>query len=253
MKINVDTFSAPKAGNSLEEYEDAAWPAGSVSTTTDKFRSAAADGATASSYSGLWARMLVQAYRMGDFDMYPLPGSLSGLQQQWRDATGNKPLPWYAEERWAAGAFAALVGLTLLDGREGTSGTWNGLAVGDTCLFQIRAEELITAFPLTSSEQFDSSPLLISTNASSNQQLPNAVKAIVGEWHCGDTFYLMSDALACWFLRRWELKADPLELLRQVGNADEFTAFVGRERNDSHEGRPWLKNDDVTWVRCSLV
>src|SRR6266513_307758 len=67
-----------------------------------------------------------------------------------------KPLPWYAEEKMRSGAFSSLAGLTLHgpaaeETGDGAGGAWESFAVGDSCLFQVRADELIVAFPLGSS------------------------------------------------------------------------------------------------------
>ena len=254
MRITAEAFAVGKAGNAADEYEDAAWPPRAVSTTAARFRAAVADGATETSFSGLWARLLVQAYRLGYFDRHPLPTGLTGLQQRWRTATGGKPLPWYAEQKRDAGAFAALIGLTLADGTDGDhDGSWTATAVGDACLFQIRDDRLIAAFPMTESEQFNSRPLLISTAPASNAPLLGGVSTTSGHWRVGDAFYLMSDALACWFLRRWELRADPLEFLRQIADPGGFAEFVALQRDDPCAGLPAMKNDDVTWVRCRLA
>jgi hypothetical protein len=77
--------------------------------------------------------------------------------------------------------------------------------------------------------------------------------AINGEWKDGDVFYLMTDALACWFLKRWELGSSPLLLLNEVQNQTDFERLVEDQRVDATEdGARKLKNDDVTLERCSI-
>lgn len=253
MRIIANTFWQAKAGNSDDEYEDAAWPSRAISGRFTTFRTAVADGATEASFSGLWARLLVKAYKCGYFDKYPLPEGLVIFQQIWKRSICNKPLPWYAEQKLAYGAFAYLIGLTLHNGKF-ESGNWNGIAVGDSCLFQVRDEFLLVSFPLFKSEQFNSSPILLSSIPESNKKLAHSIAVTSGSWQAGDTFYLMSDALACWFLRQLELpEANPLEFLQFINTNDEFARFVQLQRNDIHNGLPMLKNDDVTLVRCSVV
>ena len=59
--------------------------------------------------------------------------------QVWGRAVAGKPLPWYAEEKARAGAYAALVGLEL----RRDCGTWSALGCGDSCFFQLRSEAVI--------------------------------------------------------------------------------------------------------------
>jgi hypothetical protein len=107
----------------------------------------------------------------------------------------QKALPWYAAEKAASGSFAAFVGIEVTE-----DGDWKALAVGDCCLFQERGHELIAAFPLTAPECFNSRPALIPS-------LPHAIDAAAGELKTrggqlenGDRIWLMSDAIACWYL-----------------------------------------------------
>jgi hypothetical protein len=63
----------------------------------------------------------------------------------------------------------------------------------------------------------------------------------------------MTDALACWFLRRWERRSDPLELLAHIHSNEEFAKLVGCERREAlSDGTPLLRNDDVTLIRCLI-
>jgi hypothetical protein len=65
-----------------------------------------------------------------------------------------------------------------------------------------------------------------------------------GEWLAGDDFWLMTDALAEWFLRRHELQADPAAAIRgflERPNAAAFTHWVNLLRDTEQ-----LRNDDVT-------
>jgi hypothetical protein len=59
MQVSAYPYSVAKAGNLSEEYEDAYWPLDVVEGTGELFRFAVADGATESSYSKIWARLLV--------------------------------------------------------------------------------------------------------------------------------------------------------------------------------------------------
>jgi hypothetical protein len=65
MHVVTEAFWLPKAGNTLEEYEDAFWPRKSMDRSLSMFRCAVADGATETSFSRVWAQTLVRAYCRG--------------------------------------------------------------------------------------------------------------------------------------------------------------------------------------------
>src|SRR4051794_1946930 len=126
MLVTCTTLWLPKDGNAQEEYEDAAYPLSFSGTDREQeFRCAVADGATETSFSGLWANLLVRGY----VDEEPLEES----RKKWQEAIPTANQPWYVEEKAQAGAYSALVGLSVQ-----ANGTWSSAAVGDSCLIQIR-------------------------------------------------------------------------------------------------------------------
>jgi hypothetical protein len=255
MHAVIRAFRLPKAGNSPSDFEDAFWPRKPLDSNSLPIRLAIADGATEASFSALWARLLVREYGLGHLSPRSLSESVAGIQSRWRRLVGREPLPWYAEEKLRDGAFSSLLGLTI--GREfrgdESEGPWEAFAIGDSCLFQVRDGELIARFPLDQAELFDNRPVLVSTVASRNGRLDEALRVADGQWVNGDVFYLMTDALACWFLRRWELRSNPLFFLNEVQTQADFERLVDEQRADStDDGARMLKNDDVTLVRCCL-
>ena len=256
MHVTIRVFDTPKAGNSPSDYEDAYWPRKPFDGTMTPVRLAVGDGATETSFSALWAKMLVVEYGLGHLTAESFFERLPLLQGRWRHIVGKKPLPWYAEEKLRAGAFSSLVGLTIEDDpvAQGSSGTWEALAVGDSCCFQTRGEKLIAAFPLARAEQFDSRPLLISSVRAGNRGLEGALRKEAGRWKSGDVFYLMTDALACWFLRCGEiLGGDPLDHMSKLRKGPDFKRLIMERRSDpTDHGQPKLRNDDVTLVRCCI-
>ena len=259
MRARARAFWAPKAGHSAEEYEDAFWwdyPPGADGR--DTFRCAVADGATETSFSGLWADLLARGFCKGRLDPDALAAGLPGLQRVWRRLVGAKPLPWYAEEKVRSGAFAAVAGLTVLpardggpegDGADSPGGRWRALALGDSCLFQVR-DEGVVAFPVAHSAEFGNRPALLSSNPAANAGLADRLPGACGDWLPGDRFYLMTDALACWFLRATEADERPWEALRDLaatGGSAGFAGWVGELRAGGA-----LRNDDVTLVMVEL-
>lgn len=213
-------------------------------------RCAVADGATEASFSGLWAGMLVQAFGRGRIRSSRLVDALAPFQAAWWNAVNRKPLPWYAEEKLRRGAFSSLLGLTLIEGRDREAVNWSAIAVGDSCLFMVRADELLSAFPIRSSDSFDRSPYLISSAPVHNRTLERAVFHERGRCRSGDTFYLLTDALACWFLARHEEGSVPWTTLDHVGEGgcqEDFAAWVTGERRENR-----IRNDDVTMLRIRL-
>jgi hypothetical protein len=255
MHVFAEALKMPKAGNTDSEYEDAYWPEGPVDGASCS-RFAVADGATETSFSGIWARQLVEAYGAGAFENPPDSGWLSELQQKWWSIVRDKPLPWYAEEKVGSGTFAALVGLTLdRESADSEHGTWHAEAIGDCCLFQIRGSKILAKFPLQTSESFTNSPVLLSVNPGKHSAIDSLVSTR-GEWQCGDYFYLMTDAVAAWFFRAIERREVPWETIRDLGN-EPISARSGmksfREWVDTSRKQGLMRNDDVTLYRIDLV
>jgi len=247
----AQAFWLPKSGNSEEEYEDAFWPRNlHLYKQRSDFRVGVADGATESSFSALWAKLLVRSYVDGQLLPQGFELSLKKLQHRWSSAISRRPLPWYAEDKVRAGAAAAFIGLHLQDENSSDEGGhWESIALGDCCLVQLRAEEIIERFPLAQASAFSNNPFLLSSNASACEGWPKHLKTKEGRWVPEDSFYLMSDAVAAWFMHEDESGRTPWQLLRDLGTSDGpvFTDFV-EELRRTHE----MRNDDVTIVRVYI-
>jgi hypothetical protein len=132
--------------------------------------------------------------------------------------------------------------------------------VGDSCLFHTRKGQLLKCFPLERSEEFNNTPTLISSINSNNEGLQESQREASGDWEVGDTFYLMTDALACWFLQVCEMLGkddvhrDFLDGLGTVGDQPAFEELVKLERAaPTSKGLPALRNDDQTLMRCTIT
>src|SRR5262249_29093281 len=146
------------------------------------------------------ARLLVEEYVRHPAETNLAWGNwLPLLQQRWHAEVTGRPLPWYAEAKLAQGAFATFLGLRIEQCTEGNR--WHAVAVGDSCLFHLRQDCLCQAFPVACSEHFGSWPWLIgSRDLAADVEQTKEVHA-VGDWQEEDRFWLMTDALAQWFLR----------------------------------------------------
>jgi hypothetical protein len=248
MHVMARALWAPKAGNRSDEYEDAFWPQRTINRTVNRsgsFRFAVADGATETSFAGLWARRLVRAYGSGCFAGRNWQNQLRREQAAWYAEVLQKPLPWYAEEKVHSGAFAALLGLELL-----TTGAWRSLAIGDCCVLQWRAGELVAAFPAEASAFFTSRPFLVPSNSTRNDGLVEQARWTGGDWLPGDRFVLLSDALGQWAWRGLEAGDPPwaaLEELHRTGQQRSFGQWVAGLRESGE-----LRNDDVTAVLVAV-
>jgi hypothetical protein len=162
-------------------------------------------------------------------------------------------LPWYAEEKARQGAFAAILGVVLYDNanRGGSGGHWQAVAVGDSCLFQVRGEEVLVRFPVNDSAAFSNRPHLLSSNPDHAGRLVDHVCNKHGKWQAGDAFYLMTDALAYWFLRELEQGRTPWRVLRDLNTSDEVRPF--REWVETLRTKGAIRNDDVTLLRVDIA
>ncbi len=130
------------------------------------------------------------------------------------------------------------------------AGTWRAFAVGDSCLFQVRNNELITVGPVCESAHFDNSPFLLgSKSMETMKRNASHVSIHSGTWSRGDLFYLATDAIAQWLLLRQEADMPPWDMLRDLGDDDTrpFDELVEEMRSE-HD----LHNDDTTLLRVEV-
>ena len=254
MWICTDAFHLPKRGSVESEYEDAFFPDRVFRRDISEFRCAVADGASESAFSGEWARLLVRGYcrrRVG----------LERLQRCWLRFVTRRPAPWYLEAKIKRGAHAALVGLAIRDDEasEPFGGSWEAEAVGDSCLFHVRGNELLTVVPISESGEFDNNPHLICTDAATSFGLVKSqVTVFSGKWRPRDSFYLLTDALAQWSLAEHEAGRAPWAMFRGLRHADDpgagnaehrcFQAVVAELREQGE-----LHNDDTTLLRVEVA
>jgi hypothetical protein len=242
-RFAVDAFSSPKAGNSPADYEDA-W-ALRLDRACDGCRVAVADGATESSFSGLWATLLVESWVRRPARAEAFFSTLAPARRLWRRKV-RRPMPWYAAEKARQGAFAAFLGLEL----DGRARVWRAVALGDCNLFQVRRaspSRLVEAFPLVRAEQFGSSPYLVGSLAKDDQALEQHSCTTYGTLDDDDLLLFTSDALAAWLLRRDEEGEPEWDSVSGLGlmHRPDFDAFVERARASG------MRNDDVTLVRVA--
>ena len=243
--FSIEAFSCQKAGNARTEYEDAWAIRGSDSPT--RCRVAVADGATESSFSALWAALLVESFVRGRSHGPEFFRHLGAIRRLWRRKIRGRPLPWFAAEKAGRGAYAAFVGVSLNAVNRG----WRAVAIGDCCLLHVRALpsqlELVSAFPLSHSEEFGSSPFLVgSVKKTDDDPLPH-VRVSEGVLGADDTLFFASDALSAWLLRRAEKGEPAWDAISPLGmnTQEDFETLVTQAREEG------TRNDDMTLVRLT--
>jgi len=248
VELDVEVFALPKLGARAEEYEDAASATGRFHLSGSNFSFAIADGATEASFSGLWARLLVDGYT-SDSTIAPLMDIVTRAAEKWTKNVGMRALPWYAEQKAASGAFAALLGLKVeasLDA-EREQIVFFAEAVGDCCLIHVRGGAFLTAFPLDRSDDFNSNPSLLATRAELNCE--DQIHRTSGSCNPDDMLLLMSDAIARWFLAESENGGQPWEQIRDLETSE---GLLFEDLVCTLRASRVLKNDDTTLMRITI-
>jgi hypothetical protein len=238
-------FWLPRRGNSPAEYEDAF----AMDEATGRY--AVADGATEGSFTGLWARLLVESFVKNTCDTAsPWPESLTAAQEDWDTDVRARNLPWYAEQDVSRGAHATFLGL-ILASPAADCYEWRTFAVGDTCLLHTHGGGLVRAFPLGRAQEFDNFPKLVGSRMPLAEVHARQSLWSDGRGQPGDCLWMMTDALAHWCLAEAECGGNPwgqLEsLLTPLESEQRFDLWIEGLRDS---GR--LRNDDVTLLAIRL-
>lgn len=258
MHYTIDSSWLPKDGNTLLEYEDALYPKLTGSYEKEQVTVAVSDGASESLLSGKWAEFLVRlcckkSSCFENFEIF-MNRSCRGWKLWLKShikmrERSLKPIQWYEEPGLNSGAFASLLCLKLND-RNDVETHWDAIALGDSCLFQVRDNALITSFPIASSSLFNNRPYLLSSNPANNTYVLKHAKRLTGKWKKNDSFFLMTDALAAWFLKQAEDGESPWFSILD-SNTAKYEQPLGELVKYLRE-RGTIRNDDVSVIRLDL-
>jgi hypothetical protein len=243
ISLRARAFWLPKEGNRIEEWEDA------CAFSEARLQFALSDGASSSFRAHEWAAVLVD-----EFLNQPPHGTGPAELETWVESCAKRfeAMPvangeaWYVDEAASRGAFATFLGFGLARTDEPTALNWAAIAIGDTCLFQIRDGRRILAFPLDDPDAFTSTPALLATTE--RNQSRGAAAALVhrGTAEPGDTFLLATDAFAQWALRAEREDPNVWIMLSRLRN-ETFLALIAHLR-----GAHAVENDDVTLLRVTV-
>lgn len=256
MICSIQHFHIQKGSYSPDEYEDAyaSEPGPGKRVECVEISAAIADGASDSIFTSKWAKLLVNDFinRPGTASR-PFQSLVDRNAKRWHEYVMCRDLPWYAEEKAKRGAFATFVGIHIYHSKKGTKRMWRAIAIGDATFFHIRKGSIIRSFPVDTSEDFDNTPLLISSRRSYNADhgIFEDDRHKWGQWVSGDIFILATDALASWSLAQHEAESYPFEEIQDLVRLDDDEGHYGFEKYINHlRSDQGMTNDDVT---CSII
>jgi hypothetical protein len=231
----------PKLGQEASDCEDV------IAVDTQTCRFAVADGATEAFDARNWAERLAQHWVRNESSLTPenfrnwVAAEGRELQDSWNGLT----LSWYSEEKARAGSFAAFVGVEL--DLKSDSPSWQAIALGDACLLHCRRGTLLKSLPLSSSDSFNSAPVLVASDASLHDLTMQSLVIDSSGCQNEDVLLLMSDAAASWCLQCLENRDFDVDNFLGTNEIDELSRFFDDERS---AGR--IRNDDLAIVRIEI-
>ena len=227
----------PKAGEDAEYCEDAI--AAASDSVSHELRVAVADGASSGSFSGVWARLLAMAFVNQAFsNAGDMASRLGPLAVAWSSDVFGRQLPWHALERAKRGAFSTIAGLAI-----GVDGHWRATAIGDSCVFLIRENEVLKSFPLTRAEEFSNNPVLIASDPTKNDGLVATFRETDGHAKSGDMFLLATDAFSQFVIEYSNKGSDLRSMIAALEGGRHAQTLVNANRRMDR-----LHNDDIAVV-----
>lgn len=218
---------------SVAKWEDASnedcW-----SVAPDGLSCALSDGASVSYDSAPWAAILVRR-----FVECPevTQAWIEEASKEYRSRYDRAAMPWMHQAAFDRGSHATLLGLAYSNEADSA----NVFAIGDSLLALLDSGELVLSFPYTSMEEFDRSPVLLSTNSRENRSLDDqaSVLALDLTERANPAILLMSDALGRWLLQEGEPAR--ASMLLSIEDEETFRELVETERSSGG-----LRRDDTT-------
>ena len=228
----------PKLDHDASECEDA------IAFDLHTARFAVTDGATEAFHAQQWARNLAEHWVRNEatLTLEEFRSWVATEGRELHDSWKGLTLSWYSEEKARTGSFAAFVGVEI----DLKTPSWKAIALGDACLLHCRDGALLKSLPLARSESFNSTPILVASNAALHESTMPSAMVDSGVCEDRDVLLLMSDAAASWCLQRFEIGDFEPEFLTTKDD-EELRRFFDTERQ---AGR--IRNDDLAIVRIEI-
>ncbi|RFZ90004.1 hypothetical protein D0C36_23540 [Mucilaginibacter conchicola] len=230
MEVSVQGYITCKGAEMFADCADNY----AVGTTLNKF--AISDGVSKSFFPKIWSTILVQHYV--NHDTSDVDRFVSECQQAWTsqiDEIISRPeTKWFTRVEYnrKTPALATFVGLQFLIEER----LWIASALGDSFLFFIPANytdfkgDLVSLSSKSEPVIFDNFPDYLASVGSQHKGDPKYVRGAPLQ---NGTFYLMTDALADWFLTKGE---DAIHLINVWEGQKDFERFVDLARRDRQLG-----------------
>lgn len=239
MIFDSHCFWAAKEIDAPEDYQDA------FAVDALNGIAAIADGVASAMFSGMWARILVDAVVREEpslEDGVAFADWLARQRRQWQQTINPASLSYFQRRKLEQGAYSTLLWLRITPGDQDQC-RWTSVSIGDCCLFHVRAGSVLRSFPLQNSAELDLDPMSIGSIARNRDHLLE-FRADEGDCQAGDWFVLATDALAGWFLKRLEAGIHVPWADYAHETPENWLAEVQRRRAPA-EG---MRHDDTTLV-----
>ncbi|SDS27883.1 Protein phosphatase 2C [Actinopolymorpha singaporensis] len=164
----------------------------------------------------------------------------------------GRPLKWYEEAKIPQGAFSTLLVMRVDPTSDDHAASWKAAALGDTCLFHVRDEQVIESFPIQNINEFGNTPMLFGSLNRDVALISERTQFRHGICEAGDELFIMTDALAAWFFSCND-KARSEEALHQLRkyslheNLEDFTQWISELRATGE-----IHNDDVSVIHVEV-
>jgi hypothetical protein len=251
MTLRFDTrlFTLAKDPEQPAAYQDA------CSLDAEHHIAAIADGVSSALFSGPWAAILAEtvvAESPNPRDAEEFAAWLRQQRERWAASIDTSGLAWFQKAKLPAGAFSTLLYARVCEVENAPAGAYGGyrllaFALGDSCLFQVRNGELVRSFPLETSDQFESDPIVLGSVDLGRDHLLQF--ALLDEMcYPGDELILCTDAVAEWAVR-----------CKELGEGPAWSDFWQMSEDDWRSGVVWLRDqrqmriDDATMLMLRVV
>lgn len=249
LRLDWRVLTVAKDADYPEENQDV------VRVDDEHGAAAIADGVTSSLFARQWATILVDAATSA----MPVPNDREALARwlaehraAWSRQIDVSRLAWFQKAKLREGAFSTLLAIRLVPPDEATpedEPTWRlrGLAIGDSCLFLVRAGKVLRKFPIQTSLELQSDPVVLgSVNLNRDELLE--FRRLDEPCQAGDLMVLCTDAVADWALR-----------LEESGNPPEWETYwdmdapAWREKILSLRAEREIRCDDTTLLLLRII